>query len=582
MKRQLLLLLTVLLLTGCRTDITEDIPQEKFRTLSQTDCDESAVMPEMSDTAADEENISEPRKEETEPSETPVFTADGEYSLTDGTWTYTDPQDNAQTPMPFIPSDAESVQAVLTDDNRVLGFAVQNGDNLYAYYSLDAEDYLTGYEWSYIHTRTASANYIIVNRNEDNPYSFMSGILHTGTGKISGFDRTHGKVGLSIMTNGDAVFFITSDTYDTSGYNYIYTEDMQLLAEEPFSHASVTADGTLLAIPAVNGICDNVFRIYSKTGELLKTSAEYDEVLFVCRDWIYAVEDGMLCLFDTDENCILEFAPWSENMTVHWMLSGYKNESPAQTDGVDPYKYYYYERNEAGEYVGKETDTYPEGLYFLTEDNSMDYGMVGRAKEYFCNPVTGLVGMLAWGEIGGYAKPVLYLYPEEETEVTVRFARPELLTTVYPAYTDSWQVTAAPDGTLTDAREREYYALYWEESGTISVDFTTGFCVAQKDAAAFLEEKLDCLGLTNREANEMIMYWLPVLERNRYSLVYFELTESREAYNHLRITPEPDSLLRIAIHIRASDEYVQMDEQQLPAWERSGFSAVEWGGVTHP
>ena len=48
------------------------------------------------------------------------------------------------------------------------------------------------------------------------------------------------------------------------------------------------------------------------------------------------------------------------------------------------------------------------------------------------------------------AKPVLYLYPEEETTVNVQLDYHGQLTTTYPAYGDSWTVTAHPDGTLTD------------------------------------------------------------------------------------------------------------------------------------
>lgn len=60
-------------------------------------------------------------------------------------------------------------------------------------------------------------------------------------------------------------------------------------------------------------------------------------------------------------------------------------------------------------------------------------------------------------------KPVIYLYPEEETEVRVEL---ELsggeLTCTYPEYSNGWEVTARPDGTLTDAEGREYNYLYWE------------------------------------------------------------------------------------------------------------------------
>ena len=44
-------------------------------------------------------------------------------------------------------------------------------------------------------------------------------------------------------------------------------------------------------------------------------------------------------------------------------------------------------------------------------------------------------------------KPVIYLYPEEETQVSVQLALDGGLTCTYPAYQNGWTVTAAPDGT---------------------------------------------------------------------------------------------------------------------------------------
>ena len=46
------------------------------------------------------------------------------------------------------------------------------------------------------------------------------------------------------------------------------------------------------------------------------------------------------------------------------------------------------------------------------------------------------------------------------------------------------------------------------------------------------------------------MYWLPILEQNQKSLVYFETTESLQKENELIISPKPDSLLRIRMHVK--------------------------------
>lgn len=223
-----------------------------------------------------------------------------------------------------------------------------------------------------------------------------------------------------------------------------------------------------------------------------------------------------------------------------------------------------------------------DAIYFVFRNSEVDYGETGSQIEFYYEPSTGKTGyILAEAEEGGYAKPVLYLYPEKKTNVTIEFEHPEYLTTTYPKYENNWTVSASENGTLTDKSGKNYYALYWEESGSIDVDFSEGFYVTKDNAITFLEDKLSEIGLNERESNEFIMYWLPILEKNEKSLVYFELTEERQGYNKLNITPQPDSLLRMAIHVKKVDKKVDIKEQKLTGFKRLGFTAVEWGGVIH-
>lgn len=176
-------------------------------------------------------------------------------------------------------------------------------------------------------------------------------------------------------------------------------------------------------------------------------------------------------------------------------------------------------------------------------------------------------------------KPVLYLYPEHQKNVTVTFEHPENLLTTYPKYESKWEVTATPEGSLYDENEKYYYALYWDEKNNNKEEFKEGFYVTKENAIEFLETTLTQIGLTRREQNEFIMYWLPVLEENEKSLVNYTLTEERQEENKLMITPKPDSLLRVAINIKKVDKKVNIREQQLPHFTREGFTAVEWGGA---
>ncbi|MBP3701765.1 MAG: hypothetical protein J6I64_07735, partial [Lachnospiraceae bacterium] len=155
-----------------------------------------------------------------------------------------------------------------------------------------------------------------------------------------------------------------------------------------------------------------------------------------------------------------------------------------------------------------------------------------------------VIGLLAWFGIQSIPqstdKPVIYLYPEQEREVDVQILYHGDLTMLYPAGevqkdvvvrdvdaaseekktgfvaeelrdVVSWHVTARPDGTLIDhADGKEYSYLFWEgEPDGVEFDFSQGYCVAGDETAAFLQEILPQMGLTPREYNEFIVYWLP-------------------------------------------------------------------------
>lgn len=175
------------------------------------------------------------------------------------------------------------------------------------------------------------------------------------------------------------------------------------------------------------------------------------------------------------------------------------------------------------------------------------------------------------------AKPVIYLYPEHKTDVTVKLDYMGNLTCTYPEYKDGWKVSAEPDGTLTDADGQTYNYLYWEGMNRTDYDFSEGFCVAGSDTAAFLEDALDQLGLTRQEANEFIVYWLPRMQDNAYNLIAFQ-TDAYTQTAQLSIDPAPDTLLRVFMAWKPSEGAVDIPAQKLTAPVRSGFTVVEWGG----
>ena len=179
-------------------------------------------------------------------------------------------------------------------------------------------------------------------------------------------------------------------------------------------------------------------------------------------------------------------------------------------------------------------------------------------------------------------KPIVYFYPEKEMDLTVKFVDEERLITTYPKYNDGWNIHLKEDGTFTSGdSDREYYALYFDEIANYICDFKEGFYVTKDNAISFLEEKMDYIGFNNHEVNEFIMYWLPVLENNEKSLVYFEQTDERNNESPLEFSTNPDTLIRTIIHIKKVDEEVDIPKQELIHYDRNGFVVTEWGGVEY-
>jgi len=185
---------------------------------------------------------------------------------------------------------------------------------------------------------------------------------------------------------------------------------------------------------------------------------------------------------------------------------------------------------------------------------------------------------------GGLAKPVIYLYPEKQQRVEVRLEYQGELIADYPKYQEGikgWNVTAYPDGRLIDNFDQhEYSYIFWEgmPRKPVDWDFSHGFIVKGENAQEFLREKLTLLGLLPKEYNEFIVYWYPLMKKNKYNLVHF----SGEQYSQmapLSITPKPDSIQRVFMVLKSVDTNIMIPEQELKPFSRTGFSVIEWGGT---
>lgn len=182
-------------------------------------------------------------------------------------------------------------------------------------------------------------------------------------------------------------------------------------------------------------------------------------------------------------------------------------------------------------------------------------------------------------EFGPVYKPMLYVYPTEDMDLTIKLKNDNLITYSYPKYNNEWRVHATVDSNLYDYETgRNYYALFWEGIDNNIYDMNEGFIVAGKDTVKFLEEKLSILGLNNKEINEFIVYWLPKMEDNKYNYIRFRTEDEINTYMPIEFSSNPDTLIRVYMDFKGLDKKVNIKEQKLTSVSREGFTVVEWGG----
>ena len=183
-------------------------------------------------------------------------------------------------------------------------------------------------------------------------------------------------------------------------------------------------------------------------------------------------------------------------------------------------------------------------------------------------------------KINKVKKPVLYLYPEEITDVEIKLTlKNSKFTCIYPKFNESentWKVKAFPNGEIS-ILDKKYPYLFWEADSYVAQALSKGFVVKAENAQEFLEEKLKMFGLNEKESCDFITYWLPVLIKNKISLCSFQTQKFFDNFVY-DITPKPKTVLRVFLSIKKLNEEIKVEEQEIKEVKREGFTIVEWGG----
>lgn len=178
----------------------------------------------------------------------------------------------------------------------------------------------------------------------------------------------------------------------------------------------------------------------------------------------------------------------------------------------------------------------------------------------------------------GLGKPVIYLYPETKTQISVKVKPDGGITFSEPSYDSGWEVFADPSGLLSWNGQSFPY-LYWEGNTFKLQKPSEGFVINREQVSGFLDDKLSILGLNEIEKVDFKEYWVPRMARNPYYFINFIPQKEIDRIAPLDISPKPDTVIRVLMNYKGLNSPVSVTEQNLQKVERHGYAAVEWGGV---
>ena len=174
-------------------------------------------------------------------------------------------------------------------------------------------------------------------------------------------------------------------------------------------------------------------------------------------------------------------------------------------------------------------------------------------------------------------KPVIYLYPQKSTEVSVKVGAD--ITKSEPAYGKGWKVTATPTGKLTLAG-KVYDSLFWEGTGWGSYPaITSGTVVESSSVAATITSQLSQTGLNAKEIADFKDFWLPKMPATPFTRLTWLTTEQMNTLAPLSVSPKPDTMIRVFLDFEGLQSRAAIAPQILPKYQRVGFTLVEWGGL---
>lgn len=182
------------------------------------------------------------------------------------------------------------------------------------------------------------------------------------------------------------------------------------------------------------------------------------------------------------------------------------------------------------------------------------------------------------------SKPVVYLYPEGKSEITVKVKPVKGAITISDPYypEDGWKVIADRNSVISYENTIYPYLYYETEVAGYEIP-KDGFVFEKENIDTDLRNLVERLGLVGRETDEFVKYWVDRFKkdiRTKYIFVGVISQDEMDRVVPLEITPRPATNIRVRLYFKGvAGGYTPQAPMLSEIKTRKGFTMVEWGGI---
>lgn len=175
----------------------------------------------------------------------------------------------------------------------------------------------------------------------------------------------------------------------------------------------------------------------------------------------------------------------------------------------------------------------------------------------------------------GVRKPAVYLYPLQESKVSVAVDLKGIIIKSEPSYYNGWEVIAEPSGLINGKYDYLFYEAQLEQLQLPKESWV----VEYKELGNWFNLNLKNLGLNEKEISQFKEYWLAELPFARYYEIKLLDDNFLKENMNLVIDPKPMTVIRRNFYFKPLESQITLERPNIITPERKGFTVVEWGGL---